>query len=124
MFFNGDFQVKETKTAYIVSVIGEKNSVRITKEQVKSVDVNEEPEMVAILLGIIEFQRINERAFKRSTEYLIKDEEVLGKINFLIETRRTPIDEVINILSQMKYFEMKNFFNDFEKSFFTEEDYI
>ena len=55
MFFNGDFQVKETKTAYIVSVIGENNSVRITKEQVKSVDVNEEPEMVAILLGIIEF---------------------------------------------------------------------
>ena len=125
MFFSGDYQVKEYRMSYVVSVIGENNSVRIPKELVDAEDLKDETEIVAIILAVIEIQRINEKALKNRTTHLIKDEDVLGKINYMIETRRISIDQVILKLSQMKYFEMKKFFyEEFEKKFFSEEDYI
>ncbi len=125
MFFSGDYQVKEYRKSYVVSVIGENNSVRIQKKLVDAADLKDEPEIVAILLAVIEFQRINEKALKNRTIHLIEDEDVLGKINYMIETRGISIDQVILRLSQMKYFEMKRFFNEeFEKLLFSEEDYI
>ena len=86
---------------------------------------NKNKVVVAILLAVIEFQRINEKALKNRTINLIEDADVLGKINYMIETRGISIDEVILRLSQMKYFEMKRFFKEeFAKKFFNEEDYI
>lgn len=48
MFFSGDFEVNKRRSAYIISVVGEDNSVRITEKEVDAVNVDEEPEMVAI----------------------------------------------------------------------------
>lgn len=121
MFFSGDYEVKKTRSAYVISVVGEENSVRITEKEVEAVFVDEEPEMIAILLGLIEFARINEKALKNKTKHLIHDEDVLAKINFLLKCKMVTIDALINKISDMKYFEMNNFFkNDSEEDFIEE----
>ena len=127
MFFSGDFRVKETKSAYIVSIIGASNKVRITKKEVEDVLSYEESEMIAVLLGIIELARIDQISTKSDynpayiPERIIQNEEVLSKINFLLECKMITIDALINKLSQMKYFEIKKFFKEeFDEEFYEE----
>ena len=116
MFFSGDYEVTKKRTAFVISVIGEENSVRITEKEVEAVCVEEDPEMIAILLGIIEFARIDEKALKNKPKHLIHDRDVLSMIKFLLECKMITIDALINKISDMKYFEMKNFFEgDFEE---------
>ena len=59
MFISGNYEVKETKSAFVISIAGEDDRIRITKKQVENVFSYEEPEMVAILLGVIELARHN-----------------------------------------------------------------
>ena len=117
MYFSGDFEVKKTRSAYVVSVVGEENSVRITNKEVEDVSTNEEPEMVAILLAIIEFARINEKALKNKTVHIIHDEDVLTRIKYLLEYKMS-IDVLIGIISEKKYYQMNEFFReDYEETY-------
>lgn len=109
MYYNGDFEVRKTRSGYVVSVIGGENFVRVTNKEVEDVSCNEDHEMVAILLAIIEFARINEKALKNKNIHIIHDEDVLFQIKNTIEYKMS-IDVLIGIISEMKYFEIKEYF--------------
>ena len=125
MYLSGDFEIKETRLAFIVSAIGSDNRVRITKVDVENVFSDEEPEMVATFLAVIESARYSETKLKKlfGKKYIpkriIDDEKFLEKLNFLLECRMTSIDTLIYKFSQMKYHEIIKFFDEE----FTEETY-
>ena len=125
MYLSGDFEIKETRSAFIVSAIGSDNRVRITKVDVENVFSDEEPEMVATFLAVIESARYSETKLKKlfGKKYIpkriIDDEKFLEKLNFLLECRMTSIDTLIYKFSQMKYHEIIKFFDEE----FTEETY-
>lgn len=118
MFFSGNFSVRETKSAYVVSIIGESNKVRITKKEVENVLLYEETEMVAALFGTIELARIDQIANKSDynpayiPERIIQNKDILAKINFLLECKMITIDALINMFSEMKYFQIVKFFEE------------
>lgn len=127
MFFCGDFEIKETDSAFIISVVGENNKIRILKDEVEMVFSDEDPEMVAVLLGVIELSRHNEivcgksSSLKYKPKTMIHDEEFLEKLNFLLECKMLSIDALINKFSQMKYYQIVKFFEEeFTEDFYEE----
>ena len=125
MYYSGDFEIKETRSAFIVSEVGKDKRVRITKVDAENVFSDEEPEMIATLLAVIEVARYNEIESKKFLgknyipKRIIDDEDFLEKLNFLLECRMTSIDALIYNFSQMKYHEIIEFFDEE----FTEETY-
>lgn len=118
MFFSGDFEIKETDSAFIISVVGENDRIRIPKKDVEMVFSDEDDEMVAALLGVIELSRYSEIVYRKpsSVKYrpktMIHDEEFLEKLNFLLECKMISIDALINKFSGMKYFQIVKFFEE------------
>ena len=125
MYYSEDFEIEETRSAFIVSEVGKDDKVRITKVDAENVFSDEDPEMVAALLAVIEVARYNEIASKKFLgknnipKRIIDDEDFLEKLNFLLECRMTSIDALIYKFSQMKYHEIIKFFDEE----FTEETY-
>lgn len=127
MFFSGDFEIKETDSAFIISVVGENDRIRIPKKDVEMVFSDEDDEMVAALLGVIELSRHSEIVYRKpsSVKYrpktMIHDEEFLEKLNFLLECKMISIDALINKFSGMKYFQIVKFFEEeFTEDFYEE----
>lgn len=117
----------KTRSSYIISVVGEENKVRITKEEVANVFSDEVPEMVAALLGMIEFARHSGivsskfEGIKYMPKRIICDESFLEKLNFLLECKMISIDALINKFCEMKYFQIVNFFEEeFTEDFYEE----
>lgn len=126
MFFSGDFEVKETNSGFIISVIGGDNKVRITKKNVEMVFSDEDPEMVATLLGVIELSRHSESVYRNTSlkytpKMMIDQENFLEKLNFLLECKMLSIDALIDKFSQMKYFQVVEFFEEEFTEDFLEE---
>ena len=126
MFFSGDFEVKETNSGFIISVIGGDNKVRITKKNVERVFSDEDPEMVATLLGVIELSRHSESVYRNTSlkytpKMMIDQENFLEKLNFLLECKMLSIDALIDKFSQMKYFQVVEFFEEEFTEDFLEE---
>ena len=118
MYYSGDFEIKETDSAYIISVIGETDRIRIPKNDVEMVFSDEDPGMVAVLLGVIELSRHNETVsrlystLKYSPKTMIHDEDFLGKLNYLLESKTIYVDALIDKFLHMKYFEIVKFFDE------------
>ena len=126
MFINGNFEVKETRSAFVISVIGGDDRVRITKKEVEMVFSYEDDEMVAALLGVIELSRHSECVYRNTSlkyapKTMIDQEDFLEKLNFLLECKMISIDALINKFSQMKYYQIVKFFEEEFKEDFYEE---
>ena len=115
MIYIDDYAVEEKRNAFFVSVIWEEETrVRISKKYIEDLKLNEDPEVVAVLLAVIEFARVHNRAWnKQPRRNLLKNEDILNKIKILVEGRM-PIDYLTSFLSQMKYDEMARFFEEAE----------
>ena len=118
MYLSDDFEIKETRSAYIISSVGDQDKIRISKDDVEKVFSDEDPEMVALLLGVIMFARHNEIVSKKFSgiKYIPKkithEEEFFEKLNFLLECKMISIDGLINKFSGMKYFQIVKFFEE------------
>lgn len=118
--YSGDYDVIETRNTFKV-FDEDGNYVAINKNILENVKSSEEPTRIAILYAIIEFSRLDEKAFKkRSKVNLIEMPEVWDRINFLLETSN--IEFIINKLSQMKYFEMVAYLLEGIDEFFGESE--
>ena len=107
-----DYVVDEKPRAYFVSEIWDEDSirVRIEKSLIKSLELEEEPEMIAIVLGKIELIRIDSKCFdQKSGNRIIIDKRFQQKLKVLVEGGMS-MEDILTEISEMKYHETKEYF--------------
>lgn len=115
MFYSKEYKVEETKSAFIVSKIDGEDKVRIEKELIEKIPVNEESkEMVGIILAIIEHARYAQMTDNHALvdERIIENEDILSKIYSSLEYKQKSVDWLVDRLERMKHNEVLDFFND------------
>ena len=109
MYIYGQYEVNETAKSYLV--VGDFSEdiekITISKEEVEKLNVeNVEPEKLAILMATIEANRFHNEA----SDTKILDEPEFGR-SLRLGLSFVTIEEMIYEVEQMKYFEIKEYFD-------------
>lgn len=108
-----EYAVSEKLKSYVVTsqVSGEETiKIRVDKEVIDKINSDEDPEMLAILCATVEFARFDAKACNKSADKtIITSDEFRENLQLLLAIQS--IEDVIAEISDMKYFEIKEYFN-------------
>lgn len=102
-----DYKLRETsKSFYISAICDEEIEVRIEKDLIAELNLQDDDESVATLLGVIELIRVNNS--ERPQKKIINKEQFKENIRYFLNEKG--IDDLIDEISGLRYFELKEKF--------------
>lgn len=110
MYKYEDYEISETATSYrVTEAFNDEFEVKVKKSTIEKLQIDEDPKEVAVLIAVIEFIRNQNCAFDRKKDIKIIEKEDFAK-NLRVALNFVTIESLIFEISQMKYYEVKEFF--------------